>query len=77
MEEAQWIEQLARREAAKPLPRDMSHHYSEVSKRRTPSKMKEYYKYFQIPGIGQLAGGMHGLYYYRSRLGVLFRPWKY
>ncbi|ETS80538.1 hypothetical protein PFICI_08067 [Pestalotiopsis fici W106-1] len=58
MEEAQWIEQLARGESSKPLPKDMSHHYSEVTKRRTPSKMKEYYKYFLIPGIGQLAGGL-------------------
>lgn len=42
----------------KPRPKDMSHHFSDVSLARTPSKMKEYYKYFLIPGIGQLAGGM-------------------
>jgi hypothetical protein len=57
MEEAIWIEELARREAAKPLPKDMSHHFSDVTKARMPNKMKEFYKYFQIPGIGQLAGG--------------------
>ncbi|KAI0122890.1 aromatic amino acid aminotransferase [Xylariales sp. AK1849] len=45
-------------EMAKPLPKDMSHHYSDVTKARVPSKMKEFYKYFQIPGIGQLAGGL-------------------
>ncbi|KAK8002798.1 hypothetical protein PG989_002517 [Apiospora arundinis] len=43
---------------AKPRPKDMSHHFSDVSLARTPSKMKEYYKYFLIPGIGQLAGGL-------------------
>ena len=43
--------------AKKPPPKDMSHHYSDVTKARTPSKMKQYYKYFMIPGIGQLAGG--------------------
>lgn len=59
MEEAAWIEETARHEAAKPLPKDMSHHYSDVSKARVPSKMKEYYKYFLIPGIGQLAGGAY------------------
>ncbi|KAK9769074.1 putative Aromatic amino acid aminotransferase [Seiridium cardinale] len=58
MEEAIWIEEMAKREAAKPLPKDMSHHYSDVTKARVPSKMKEYYKYFLIPGIGQLAGGL-------------------
>ena len=41
----------------KPPPKDMSHHYSEVTKARTANKMKQYYKYFMIPGIGQLAGG--------------------
>lgn len=44
--------------AAKPKPLDLSHHYSETTKRRAPSKMKELYKFFQIPGMGNLAGGM-------------------
>ncbi|KAI1377430.1 aromatic amino acid aminotransferase [Hypoxylon crocopeplum] len=43
---------------ARPLPKDMSHHFSDVTKARAPSKMKEFYKFFQIPGIGQLAGGL-------------------
>ncbi|KAK7953961.1 hypothetical protein PG996_014847 [Apiospora saccharicola] len=43
---------------AKPRPKDMSHHFSDVTLARLPSKMKEYYKYFLIPGIGQLAGGL-------------------
>lgn len=42
---------------APPLPKDMSHHYSDVTKARAPSRMKEFYKYFLIPNIGQLAGG--------------------
>ena len=41
----------------KPLPLDFTHLYSETTKHRKPSKMKEYYKFFQIPGIGNLAGG--------------------
>ncbi|KAI1339067.1 aromatic amino acid aminotransferase [Xylariaceae sp. FL0016] len=45
-------------EEAKPLPKDMSHHFSYVTRTRQPSKMKEYYKYFLIPGIGNLAGGL-------------------
>jgi site-specific recombinase XerD len=38
-------------------PRDLSHHFSQTTKNRTVSKIKKYYKYFRIPGIGQLAGG--------------------
>jgi hypothetical protein len=41
----------------KPAPRDMSHHYSRVTNRRIASQMKRFYKYFSIPGIGNLAGG--------------------
>ncbi|KAJ9616937.1 hypothetical protein H2200_000657 [Cladophialophora chaetospira] len=42
----------------KPAPRDMSHHYSRVTKRRLASQMKRFYQYFSIPGIGNLAGGL-------------------
>jgi site-specific recombinase XerD len=38
-------------------PLDLSHHYSQTTKQRAISKIKKYYKYFRIPGIGQLAGG--------------------
>jgi hypothetical protein len=41
----------------KPAPKDMSHHYSRVTKNRVASKIKQFYKYFAIPGIGNLAGG--------------------
>ncbi|KAK3296904.1 pyridoxal phosphate-dependent transferase [Chaetomium fimeti] len=47
---------LGRRE--KPAPLDLSHHYSAVTKRRMPSKIKEAYKFFQIPGILNMAGGL-------------------
>ncbi|KAL1836656.1 hypothetical protein VTJ49DRAFT_4816 [Mycothermus thermophilus] len=40
----------------KSSPRDLSHHYSAVTKRRLPSKIKGAYKFFQIPGIHNLAG---------------------
>lgn len=42
---------------ALPEPKDLSHHYSEVTKSRQPSAIKEYYKFFKIPNIGNLAGG--------------------
>ena len=38
-------------------PRDLSHHLSQTTKSRGASKIKKYYKYFRIPGIGQLASG--------------------
>ncbi|KAI1615594.1 aromatic amino acid aminotransferase [Exophiala viscosa] len=42
----------------KPAPKDLSYHYSRVTKNRVPSKMKSFYQYFFIPGIGNLAGGL-------------------
>lgn len=39
-------------------PKDLSHHFSEVTKRRTPSSIKEFYRFFTIPKIGNLGGGM-------------------
>jgi hypothetical protein len=43
------------KELAPPL--DLSHHLSRITKNRLPSKIKDFYKYFSIPGIGNLAGG--------------------
>jgi len=45
--------------AAKPAPKDMSHHYSDVTKARKPSSMKKFYKFFDISGIGNFAGGLY------------------
>lgn len=39
-------------------PLDLSHYYSRVTKARQESNVKSFYKYFAIPGIGNLAGGM-------------------
>jgi DNA-binding transcriptional MocR family regulator len=39
-------------------PRDLSHHLSRVTRARQASSVKQFYKYFVIPGIGQLAGGL-------------------
>lgn len=50
----------------KPPPRNLQHLYAEASNLRVPSKMKEYYKFFQIPGIGNIAGGKY--------LPILFCP---
>ncbi len=41
-------------------PLDFSYHYSRVTAARKESNVKSFYKYFQIPGIGNLAGGMFG-----------------
>jgi hypothetical protein len=54
------------------LPLDMSHHFSEMTKRRAQSKIKQFYKYFQIPGIGQLAGGEAPFIIY-----LFFRIWSH
>ncbi|KAI4128938.1 MAG: hypothetical protein LQ338_002490 [Usnochroma carphineum] len=43
---------------AKPAPLDLSHHYSHVTKNRGSSAVKDFYKYFRIPNIGNLAGGL-------------------
>jgi hypothetical protein len=45
----------------KPSPVDLSHHFTFVTRRRLPSKIKQYYKLFQIPGIRNLAGGLCSL----------------
>lgn len=42
----------------RPPPKDLSHHLSRSTKLRTASSVKQFYKYFTIPGIGQLAGGL-------------------
>ncbi|KAL9629356.1 MAG: hypothetical protein Q9164_006917 [Protoblastenia rupestris] len=42
----------------KPEPIDLSHHYSKTTKNRLRSDIKDFYKYFSIPGIGNLAGGL-------------------
>lgn len=38
-------------------PLNLSHHLSDTAVRRKASNIKKFYKYFLIPGIGQLAGG--------------------
>lgn len=45
-------------------PVDLSHHYSTATSNRTGSLVKDFYKYFSIPGIQNLAGGAscHKLY---------------
>ena len=40
-------------------PVDISHHFSITAKNRKPSRVKDFYKYFSIPGIGNLAGGAY------------------
>ncbi|TKA71410.1 hypothetical protein B0A55_07708 [Friedmanniomyces simplex] len=48
----------------RPPPKDLSHHLSRSTKNREASSIKQFYKYFGIPGIGQLAGGLPNNYYF-------------
>ncbi|KAF7187058.1 Aromatic amino acid aminotransferase C56E4.03 [Pseudocercospora fuligena] len=49
---------------SRPAPKHLSHHLSRVTRARHESSIKAFYKYFQIPGIGQLAGGLPNNYYF-------------
>ena len=51
-----------------PPPLDLSHHWSQVANHRTMSSMKRFYKYFQIPGVANLAAGASLL------LSILHKP---
>lgn len=48
----------------RPPPKDLTHHLSRNAASRQASQVKKFYKYFQIPGIGQLAGGLPNRYYF-------------
>ncbi|KAI9818260.1 MAG: hypothetical protein M1832_004476 [Thelocarpon impressellum] len=39
-------------------PLDLSHHFSRSVRSRKQSSIKDFYKFFSIPGIGNLAGGL-------------------
>lgn len=48
---------MARSDRLLPPPLDLSHHLSPTTRNREASSVKDFYKYFLIPGIGNLAGG--------------------
>lgn len=50
------VDATVRKTGAQP-PLDFKHHFSRVTAARSESSVKRFYKYFQIPGIGNLAGG--------------------
>jgi len=50
--------------SAFPNPVDLSHHISRSTIAREASQVKRFYKYFQIPGIAQLAGGLPNDHYF-------------
>lgn len=68
------VDQMHDFELSPPL--DLSHHYSDVTKHRLPSAIKGFYKYFAIPGIGNLAGGMfnNGILVDKQSLICIRRP---
>lgn len=39
------------------MPLDLSHHYAKATRHRGNNNLKAFYKYFMIPGIGNMAGG--------------------
>ncbi|KAF7588858.1 hypothetical protein BBP40_005076 [Aspergillus hancockii] len=50
--------------AQRSPPLDLSHHFAATTKRREASSIKELYKYFLIPGIANLTGGMPNASYF-------------
>jgi hypothetical protein len=42
---------------ALPHPKDLSHHYSQVTKNRVQSRIKAFYRFIQTPGISNFSGG--------------------
>ncbi|KAF5706343.1 aromatic amino acid aminotransferase I [Fusarium globosum] len=49
---------------ALPPPKDLSHLFSRVARNRKPSNIKAFYKFMQIPGISNFAGGMPNVKYF-------------
>ena len=47
-------------EHTRRAPLDLTHHFSRAARNRHPSSIKDFYKFFSIPGIGNLAGGTSG-----------------
>ncbi|KAF4334534.1 aromatic amino acid aminotransferase I [Fusarium beomiforme] len=49
---------------ALPPPKDLSHLFSIVARKHNPSRIKAFYKFMQIPGISNFAGGMPNVKYF-------------
>ncbi|KAH7188553.1 pyridoxal phosphate-dependent transferase [Fusarium flagelliforme] len=47
-----------------PQPKDLSHLFSVVARNRELSEIKAFYKFMQIPGISNFAGGMPNVKYF-------------
>ncbi|RTE72088.1 hypothetical protein BHE90_013495 [Fusarium euwallaceae] len=47
-----------------PHPKDLSHHYSQVTKNRVQSRIKAFYRFIQTPGISNFSGGMPNVKYF-------------
>ncbi|KAG4439125.1 hypothetical protein IFR05_005412 [Cadophora sp. M221] len=59
MADFEYVSQREATEQSGPKPPlDLSHHLSRVTAARKESAIKKFYQYFQIPGIGNLAGGL-------------------
>ena len=58
-----------------PEPVDLSHHLSRTTRNRNASSIKRFYKYFAIPGIGQLAGGEFIFFFSSSTSIIYFLGW--
>lgn len=54
-----------------PEPVDLSHHLTRSTIARQASSVKQFYKFFAIPGIAQLAGGLPNDKYLHSTCHLL------
>jgi hypothetical protein len=58
MSDFEYVSQVDATEVKGPKPPlDFSYHFSRITAARKESTIKSFYKYFMIPGIGNLAGG--------------------
>jgi site-specific recombinase XerD len=58
MADFEYVSQVDATQVTGPRPPlDLSYHFSRITQARKESSIKKFYKYFMMPGIGNLAGG--------------------
>lgn len=60
----------AKQDTGPKPPLDLSYHFSRQTVARKESSIKRFYQYFQIPGIGNLAGGEFNSIYSCQEWGI-------
>lgn len=61
------VEEAAATLKSLPQPKDLSHHFSIVTKNREQSRIKAFYRFIRIPGISNFSGGKFALSLRTSR----------